>query len=884
MTLRPGIRLGPYQIGEPVGAGGMGEVYRARDTRLDRTVAIKVLSQHLSSRPDLKERFEREARTISSFSHPHICALYDIGSQDGVDYLVMEYLQGQTLADRLEKSALPLAEALGVAMQVADGLDRAHRQGVVHRDLKPGNIMLTASGAKLLDFGLAKQAQPVATIGSSIVATEAVRPMTAEGTILGTVQYMAPEQLEGGEADARTDIFAFGTVLYEMLTGRRAFEGKSTVSLIAAIVDHDPPPVSSLTPLSPPLLDHLVKTCLAKNPDKRWQSAADVLLQLRLIADGGGQIVVAAGSATRTRLAWGVAAVAGLLAAVAIGFALRAPAATPAAPALRYDLIAPVSNSANQIAVSPAGDYLVTQVAGNAGNLWLRPMDQPDGRILSGTEGGLWPFWSPDGRAVGFFADGKLKRVALRGTAPQTLADADSGTGGTWSGDDIVFAPERNGPLWTVRADGTAARALTSLDAARDEVAHRHPYFLADGRHFIYVGVSRRAERSGIFLASLDEPRGTLLVNSLFRAAVTRQGLLLFVADTTLMSQRLDVDGKRVLGDAVAVAQGVGTNAPNSAAGFSVAMTGVLVFRDTGTDAVFERALSWVDRDGRVTPVTAVREEYEDVTLSPDGSRVAFSLAVRTESGGRLSSDIWTLDVQRGTRTRFTTHRDEDQTPIWTPDGTRIVFRSNRENNSDLYVKNASGVLPEEVLLSSDETKSPEDWSADGRRLLFIETTAQNRLDLRVLSLDGKQIAPVVQTPFQDRGGRFSPDGQWIAYQSDESGQMEVYVLGFPVAASRTLVSSAGGVRPEWRRDGRELYFLQPVSDGKAEMTAVDVTASAGALKLGLPRRLFETVMPQSYEVAADGRFLMVLPVEGGNNGGRGLIRVLVNWERPPAP
>jgi serine/threonine protein kinase len=587
MSLQPGTKLGPYQIGEPLGAGGMGEVYRARDTRLDRTIAIKVMPAHLSAIRELRERFEREARTISSLNHPHICALYDVGSQDGVDFLVMEYLEGQTLADRLgtvsrtgfSSAALPsralkLEEALTIAWQIADALDEAHRRGVVHRDLKPGNIMLTSSGAKLLDFGLAKQAGPaVMAAGQSLLQTSE-QPLTTHGAVLGTFQYMAPEQLERREADARTDVFAFGTVLYEMVTGRRAFEGQTQVSLIAAIVDHDPPPVSSLQPVSPPLLDHVVKTCLEKNPDGRWQSMADVALQLRAIIDSRDARESDAAPARVVRKLRAMQLTAAALAlALALAVGTRWYFSEAPRPArLQFDLPIPPATSLNQFAVSPDGKYIVSQANVGGSTLWVASLERGTGQALTGVTEAQWPFWSPDGRFLGYFSGGKLKRVDLAGGALQTIADSGIGAGASWNRDDIiVFAPDPNNALFRVSASGGTPTQLTTLDKSRDEFSHRHPHFLPDGRHFLYVAVSRLPEQSAVFAGSIDSPERTELVRSAFRAVFASPDSLLFMSDdgTTLMAQSFDPSRRQLADEPYIVAENLNTFAANSAAGFS---------------------------------------------------------------------------------------------------------------------------------------------------------------------------------------------------------------------------------------------------------------------------------------------------------------------------
>lgn len=878
MTLAAGTRLGPYQISEQLGAGGMGEVYRARDTRLDRSVAIKVLPRHLSDRPDLRERFEREARTISSLNHPNICTLHDIGRQDGVDFLVMEYLEGETLAARLAKGALPLEEALEVALQMADALDKAHRQGVVHRDLKPGNIMLTKSGAKLLDFGLAKQAQPAASPAGQSAAPTNENPLTLQGTILGTLQYMSPEQLEGKDADPRTDIFAFGAVIHEMVTGRKAFDGKSQVSLIAAIVDHDPPPISSVKPVSPPLLDHLVKVCLVKNPDKRWQTMADVLIQLRLIVDSGVELAApAAGGRTKRHLraAWGTAAVL-FLAAGALALLLVFGGTSPEAAKISFEIPTPSAPSPLHNSMSPSGSHIAAIVTSDKGAvLWVRPLERLNAQTVAGTENVLFPFWSPDGRFIGFFADGKLKKVDLLGAPPQTLSDAAAGHGGTWSQDDvIVLAPTASGPLFRVSAAGGAATQLTELDKSREETAHRHPQFLPDNKHFIYVAVSNKPENSGVHAASLDSKERKFLVNTPYKAMFAAPEHLLFTRENTLMAQRFDPVRLELAGEPFPIAEGVGINITNSAAGFTVSNNGILAYRTGGLGTA--SYLMWFDRSGKNIETVGAPAGYQNHVLSPDLQRLAVA---RAESG---PSDIWIVDLVRGPITRFTFDSGIDNAPLWSPDGTRIVFSTNRGNAAfDLYQKSASGVGQEELLFKSDHPKVPEHWSGDGRFLLYRDIDPQTREDLWVLPMMGdKKPEPVVRSPFREFQGRFSPDGRWIAYVSNESNQDQVYVQGFPTASSRTQISTTGGFQPRWRRDGKELLFISQAR----EVMAVDIGVSAdGALKIGVPRKLFSatpitvTSYRNSWEMTPDAqRFLINSSQQQATSSLP--ITVVVNW------
>ena len=587
MTLSAGSRLGPYEILSPLGAGGMGEVYKARDTRLERTVAVKVLPSHMSASPEVRQRFEREARTVSQLSHPHICALYDVGRENDVEYLVMEYLEGETLSDRLAKGPLPLEQTLRYGVEIADALDKAHRQGIVHRDLKPANVMITKSGVKLLDFGLAKAMAP-AKPQSSLTSLPTQQGLTQEGTILGTFQYMAPEQLEGKEADARTDIFAFGCVLYEMATGRKAFSGASHASLITAIMSTEPPPISSALPMSPPALDRVVKKCLAKDPEDRWQNASDLGSELKWIGESGSQTGVATPVSprrlTRERLAWAVAILALLLAGVAVFRSGRGT--TGFAIPMRSSIILTDKSALRSIALSPDGTRLAFVARDSAGKnlLWIRPLDSLAAQPLLGTENPSFPFWSPDGRSLGFFADGKLRRIDASGGPPRTLGDAPVPRGGSWSREGVIlFSPVVDGPLYRVSASGGLATAVTQLDRSRGESTHRWPFFLPDGRHFLYLvasfGSGEEKERMGIYVRSLDSKEERLIVVAKSTLAYAAPGFVLFRRERHLVAQPFDARSLRITGDPFLVAENIQYFPQTSGALFSVSENGLLVYQ-----------------------------------------------------------------------------------------------------------------------------------------------------------------------------------------------------------------------------------------------------------------------------------------------------------------
>ncbi len=868
MTVAPGTRLGPYEILAPLGAGGMGEVYRARDTRLERTVAVKVLPSHLSSSAEVRRRFEREAKTISQLSHPHICALYDVGHQEGTDYLVMEFLEGQTLAARLVKGPLPAEQVLRYGIEIGDALDKAHRQGIVHRDLKPGNVMLTKSGVKLLDFGLAKAMAPAAP-ARSLTALPTQQGLTQEGTILGTFQYMAPEQLEGKEADARTDIFSFGAVLYEMATGRKAFSGTSQASLIGAILHTEPQPISSIQPMTPPALDRAVKKALAKDPEDRWQNAADLGSELKWIAEGsqaGVPAPVPARRKKRERLAWGITTLVLLLAlAAAVTAAIRYAhlSATRARP-MRSSIVLPEKSALRAVALSPDGGRLafVARDASGSNLLWIRPLDSLSAQPLTGTENPSLPFWSPDSRFIGFFADGKLKKIDASGGPPQTLCDAPVGRGGSWSREGVIlFSPATGGPLYRVFASGGLATSVTRFDPSRGEDSHRWPFFLPDGRHFLYTVTNfasgGQQEKIGIYAGSLDSKEEKLLLRANSSVAYAPPGYLLFFRDGSLLAQPFDVKGLRITGDPTPVAEQIQYFPQTYQVLFSVSENGLLLYQPRSASA--GSRLLWFDRNGKEIGSLGAPGNQANPRISPDGKRVALDIT-DPKTG---NTDIWIYESSRGVATRFTFDPSEETNAVWSPDASRVVFQSNRLQFSDLYQKDSSGAGNQEILLKSDDSKVPADWSRDGRLILYRERDVKtNEFSLKVLPVTGdRKPMPVVNTKGERTAGQFSPDGRWVAYSSNESGKREVVVTPFPGPGGKWQVSTAGGSEPRWRRDGRELFYLAP--DGK--LMAVEVqqgpTFEAGVAKPLFQTRAREHVSSNdtfSYDVSADGQRFLV--------------------------
>jgi serine/threonine protein kinase len=843
MPLTAGTRLGPYEILSAAGAGGMGEVYRARDTRLDRTVAVKILPAHLADQPNLRQRLEREGKAVAALSHPNICTLFDVGHQEGTDFLVMEYLEGETLERRLQRGPLPAEQQLKIALEIADALEKAHRQGIIHRDLKPGNIMLTKAGAKLMDFGLARTAEQAPVAEALTEMTAEGRKLTAEGTLLGTFQYMAPEQLEGHEADARTDLFAFGEVLYEMATGKAAFAGRTKASLIAAILSTEPKPLSELAPMSPPALDRVVRTCLAKDPDERFQSAHDLKLQLAWIAEGGSQAGVPAPVAARRRhrswLAWGLAAAA-LLAAIVLGAlyleTLLAPVSSIHSYVLPPDKATFVFNddSSGPVVISPDGRRLAFVArAGSERMLWIQPLNSATAQPMAGTEGATYPFWSPDSRYVGFFAAGKLKKVDASGGPPQAICDAENGRGGSWGQEGVILLT-RTTLESIVRVDAAGGTPVPVTKLQGTETSHRWPFFLPDGKHFLYFAHGNIGADSAVYAASLDGKANKLLFHNTSNAVYATPGYLLFVREGTLMAQRFRPDSLELEGDAMPLAEHVAVNTGTWRGIFTASSNGLLVYQagaaNTGSQLV------WYDRSGKpgelLLPEAA---QYRNPAFSPDGKRLAVTL--ENEQG---SYDIWVVDLQRKTRTRITFDGKGADRPVWSPDGKSLFYGGNWVGTAHLFRKAADGSGSEEKLLETPEMREvPFSVSSDGRYLAYMRSDfkSSTKFDLWALPLfgDGKPF-PLVATQFSEVVPMISPDGKWLAYMSDESGRFEVYIRPFPAGAGKWQVSNGGGMVPHWRHDSQELIF----STLDQQLMAVEVHASGASIALGVPHLLFK--------------------------------------------
>jgi serine/threonine protein kinase/Tol biopolymer transport system component len=881
MTLAAGSRLGPYEIVSPLGAGGMGEVYKARDTRLERTVAIKVLSSQLSASPESRQRFEREAKTISQLSHPHICALHDVGREGETEYLVMEYLEGETLADRLLKGSLPLEQTLRYGMQIADALDKAHRQRIVHRDLKPGNVMLTKTGVKLLDFGLAKAVAP-ANPRSSLTALPTQHALTQEGTILGTFQYMAPEQLEGKDADARTDIFALGAVLYEMATGKKAFSGGTQASLISSILRDEPQPISQVQPMSPPALDHVVKKSLAKDPDDRWQNAADLGGELKWIAEGGSQTrasVLASGTrARRDWLAWSVAGLL-LVATAFLGNEVRRLRRSPRPQAVHSFLVPPEKTSfrltgddSAPIVLAPDGR---STAFGAAGKLWVGSLATGAVRGLAGTDGGTFPFWSPDNRFIGFFSDGKLRIVEASGGPVRAIADAPNARGGAWSSRGvIVFAPDFRLGLFRVAVSGGPAAPFTQMEEGKHST-HRWPSFLPDGKHLLYLAANHanpRSEDSGIYLADLDGGTPRRLMPS-YGSAQYASGWLLSVRDTSLLAFPFDARRLTVRDQPVRVADDVNFDLGVWRGSFTASENGVLAYQLA--QAGIGGQLTWCDSSGRRLSTVGEKSEAYSPQLSPDGRRALVIL-------GDPNNDIWVYELERGVRTRLTTAAQVTVSPIWSPDGTMILYVSQERPRPPLeflmMIMPSDSAGDRKVLYRSKERIEPTDWSRDGRFVLVDRGNIGAQDVWAVPVAEPARAFPLVQTQFPERAGQVSPDGRWVAYQSLQTGRNEIYVTPFPGGGARWQVSGGGGTQARWSPDGRELYFVS--ADDDLTVASVDGTGSRFEVKDVRP--LFRVnlyrgprVGLHSYVVSPDGkRFL----VNDAGEAGVPRVALVTNW------
>jgi serine/threonine protein kinase len=904
-----GERFGPYSIELLLGAGGMGEVYRARDTRLDRTVAIKLLPPGLST-PTRSQRFAREARAVSKVNHPHICTLYDIGEQDGMPFIVMEHLEGETLAQRIRRGALPLDQVLRVAIEIADALAHAHRQGVVHRDLKPANIMLTPAGAKLLDFGIAALHAPAAQGTPMVPLPAGAETLTEEGTIVGTLQYMAPEQLEARATDARADIFAFGAIVYEMATGQQAFQGGSRASIIAAVLERDPQlllparaetdgssaPTQGARPTMPWLLNQIVARCLAKNPDDRFQSAADLGQALRWMARSGSSTALPAAPRSavgwlRYRAAWIMAGVilvvvaAALIALKTFRNAESAASNLPTGRSVRFVVTPPpnaaFSPSSASFALSPDGRTLAFTgtVAQSDLAVWLQPLDSLEAKRLPGTEGAGQLFWSPDSHTIAFAdttAEFKPKRVDLSSGVVRSLAAVQISGVAAWSAEHGIIG-NHGGIIQRVPLDGGPPTPVTRLDETAGEIMHLFPAFIPNGRSFIFLGRSTNPEHDNVaYMSTLGSFERVRLFNSDSQVVYAAPGYLIYMLGNTLLARAFDAERLQVTGQPVPIAEQVERNTGSRRGGFTVSQTGVLAYRQHT-----ETQLVWFDRGGRRLQTLGPTGHYRNPALSPDEKRVAVA-GFDSKTG---TWDIWLMEVGRGGVSRFTTHPALDDMPIWSPDGSRIAFKSERNGEMAFYHKSSSGTGEEELIYRAGSySQALHAWHDDTLLYgmgVFGGSKTIARTELRMISIagDGKS-APIIQNRFWNPFCALSADGRWLAYTSDEAGRFDVYGMPFPSGHGKWPISVAGGTEPAWRADGKELFYLAP----DRYLMAVPIKAGS-SLQSGTPQRLFEAPVSSNisssytrnqYVVTGDGqRFLINQPV---GRSSFSALTVVVDW------
>lgn len=883
MALTNGTKLGPYEIVAPLGAGGMGEVYRARDTRLNRAVAVKILPSHLSGDPTLRQRFDQEAQAISSLNHPHICALYDVGHQDGVDFLVMEYLEGETLTRQLDKGPLPLAQVLKYGVEIADALDKAHRQGIVHRDLKPGNIMVTKSGAKLLDFGLAKGATLLASGATLTVGATRTTPVTQPGTIVGTFQYMSPEQVEAKELDARSDIFSFGAVLYEMLTGQRAFPGKSQLSVASSILEKEPLSISTLQPMTPPALERAVKRCLAKEPDDRWQTVRDLELELKWIAEAGPQAALTPAPGAKGIPAFGQWALILSLGALVSGAVIASLAVwnlRPSAPrpVSRTVITLPPGQqlagleNGPAVAFSPDGAYLAyIAIQDGTQQLYLRAMDSLEAKPLPGTEGANTPFFSPNGQWLGFFAGNQVKKVSVSGGGAVALGDSSTGAGASWSSLGIIaYSPGGVSALQQAPDAGGAAQPLSRLE--KGEFTHRWPEFLPGGKTILFATsptlVNWSNPQLAMELVSTRERRYLNQAGTQPRYAFS--GHLVYARAGTLMAVPFDLRGLAVTGATVPVLEGIRQSPITGAAQYSISTTGSLAYVPGSLQSTQCRPV-WVDQNGHEQLLAAPVRAYVNPRLSPDGRRVALNIVEQ-------EMQIWIYDLTKETLNRFTFGGSFNGYAMWRPDGKRIAFQSSKEGPVNIFWQFADSSGGLERLTTSEYTDTPTSWSPDGQLLAFNEINPTTRYDFWVLRLTDRKAQPFLQTPFNETAARFSPDGRWLAYMSDESGHYEIYVQPYPGPGGKWQISTEGGTEPVWNPNGRELFYR-----AGDKMMAVDISVQPN-FAAAKPRVLFGgRYMPTpgtlpNYDVSLDGRRFLMLKRSEAGEAAPTQINIVVNW------
>ncbi len=879
MPLASGTRLGPYEVQSPLGAGGMGEVYRARDSRLDRSVAIKILPAHLAEDQQARQRFEREARTISSLNHPNICVLHDVGVQDGTAYLVMEYVQGESLDTRLRRGPLPLKQGLELAMQICDALDRAHRANIVHRALKPANIMVTESGAKLLDFGLAKPAAALAafagdaghltpstpTVNISSLRSPAA-PLTQQGTIVGTFQYMAPEVLQGSESDARSDIFSFGCVLYEMVTGRKAFEGKSQLSVLSAILEKDPEPIANLQPTTPPALEYLITTCLAKNPTDRFQTAHDLKLQLAWIARSGSQSGAPAIRVHRTKAKFWLAGIAALCLA-AIALAAVALIGRQPQRILRAAILPPDGTQFETLyrngapALSPDGTRVAFVAQQDGRNtIRVRPLDKLEATTLPGTEDAFFPFWSPDGNALAFFMHGKLWRMELNAGSPTAVCEAAEPRGGSWGrGDTIIFASFISGPIMQVPVSGGTPKPATKVPVAAPNFSDRWPFFLPDGKHFLFLHTPTGAadDRDEIRFASIDGGEEQSVLQGRYFTVGYAPGWLLAGHEGSLQAWKFDPSSGKLQGEPVQLVDKIASDEITALSVFSVSTQGELLYQQ-GKGASGDQHI-WADASGKQLSQVSEPAIYGPSRLSPDDSRIATGEV--NKSG---AAPLWVWDLKGGTRAPLTSDTDYVDAIIWSADGSTLYFDIfDSANRKRMRVVPADGSQPEKVLFESENDALPTDVTADGKWLLYEEGNRPKGIApaLKAFPLvSGLQGFTVLDQVALNSNARLKPStNDWLAYEVDQSGRSEIYLTRFPHPGAKYQVSQTGGTQTVWSKDGKKLYYL----DTLRRMVAVEIHSTGDSVQIGSPKTLFQTgirhsISTEGYDVSRDGKFLIV--------------------------
>jgi eukaryotic-like serine/threonine-protein kinase len=905
MPLTSGTRLGPYEIQAPLGAGGMGEVYRARDTRLERRVAVKILPPHLSSDSEARQRMEREARAISALNHPHICHLYDVGSQEGTDYLVMEFLEGETLAARLRKGPLPWNEAVGIGVAVAQALSLAHRHGIVHRDLKPANIMLTKAGAKLMDFGLAKSAAagpdsaanaPLLSAARTMSEASPFSPLTTAGAVIGTIQYMSPEQVEGKEADGRSDIFSLGVVLYEMITARRAFDGKSQLSVASAILEKEPEPIGVLEPASPPALDRTLRKCLAKSPDDRWQSASDLATQLTWILDLTGMAQPAAAGIATPAAGRRIGIAGWLVSAAALALLLLGAGITwihfqrppSSQPVMRFSIALPEDEALGgtwywypSIAISDDGSEIAYVTHhGGASQIYLRGIAETTPHPVPGTDRADMPFFSPDGQWLAMYSRGAIKKVPLAGGPTVTIAKTGF-RGGVWAPDGTIYFGSGYG-LMKVSASGGEPQRITSLDSTRAEINHIAPALLPGGKALLFVVRNMEEpsfDEADIAAVNLATGQRKILIKQGTDPHYVSGGYLVFMRAGVLLAAPFDADKLAVTGAPVPVVDNVLENPRVGAGQYAVSKDGLLVYIPGGV-TYGEHEMVMVDKAGSVKPLTTNKRPYEDFTVSPDGKYLAITIE------GPVTN-TWLHDIARDTETRFNSGV-ENRDPAWTPDGKHLVYSGYKDGKYAVLWKPLDGSAPEEPLIVSDKSVFAWFLSPDGGTLLYAQLDV-NGQNIGALPLHDREHPRLIfPSSYNAEWAILSPDGKWIAYDSEESGQPEVYVAPYPALEPRERISTGGGLHPLWAPDGRELYYRmgsnpeemeQRFLGQKTRVMAVSIETKP-ALKIGQPRMLFEGPYFESghdIAITPDGKDFILIR-ENDTQAGPKQIDAIVNW------